>query len=156
MIAKDIALFLCLLVLPASLFQVRAGTVSHPAFVADHSDWAKRKLESNLKNKITAGNQFIAKTLGSNMVLQRDVSASIYGFSSSASNTINVMFQDTTYTTLSSSTAATDGGYFWQINLPVMPGGFNAYKILIYSSTGESAVLENVVFGEVFLCSGQR
>jgi sialate O-acetylesterase len=101
------------------------------------------------------GNEFVAKTLGSNMVLQQNTPTYVYGFSTSQNNPIKLSFLDVTYTTVSSSTAAIDGGYYWQIDLPPISGGFKSYTIQIESSTGESAVLNNIVFGEVFLCSGQ-
>lgn len=103
----------------------------------------------------SAENSFVAKTLGSNMVLQRDATPAIYGYSSAAGSNVTVSFNSKDYVTSAANTASTDGGYYWKVELPSVAGGFNAYSIDIKSSANEAQILDNVVFGDVFLCGGQ-
>jgi sialate O-acetylesterase len=100
-------------------------------------------------------NQFLSRSLGSNMVFQRDEPFKVHGFASRPLARVSAKFNGNTYHTIASSAMATDGGYFWSIELPPMHGGFTAYNFEIASSTGESSYLTNVLFGDVFLCSGQ-
>lgn len=98
---------------------------------------------------------FVSNTIGSNMVLQRDVSASVYGFSSVPSSTVTVVFNGGSYDTVASSVVSNAGGFYWQVDLPSTAGGFVEYEISISSSVGETALLSNVVFGDVYVCGGQ-
>lgn len=100
-------------------------------------------------------NSFVARSLGSHMALQRDTEIYLYGYSTAPENTIIVDFNLKQYQALSNREAAVDGGYFWKVSLPPMPGSFTGYSINITSTTGEQASLTDVVFGDVFLCSGQ-
>ena len=102
-----------------------------------------------------AANTFLARSLGSYMALQRDVITYMYGYSNSPANTIVVDFNSLRYTGKSNREAAVDGGYFWKISLGPMPGSFTPYSINITSSSGEQALLTDIVFGDVFICSGQ-
>lgn len=106
-----------------------------------------------------ASNTFLGKTLGSNMVLQRDSSSRLYGYSSAAGATISVSFviysEAFSVSTTSSQDQAADGGFRWVAELPPMAGSFTEYTVNITSSAGENAILDNVVFGDVYLCSGQ-
>lgn len=104
---------------------------------------------------IAAQNDFIAKSLGSNMVLQRDTKSALYGYSSTSNATISVEFNDNMYIGSSAHVASSGGGYFWKVKLNEMPGGFTVFTIKVTSSAGESALLENILFGDVYLCSGQ-
>lgn len=91
---------------------------------------------SMLLSLASAGVQtgFVAKTLGSNMVLQRDVSASIYGYSLVAGSTVSVVFNGETFETVSSAVVSNAGGFYWQVDLPPTAGGFTQYDIAISSS----------------------
>lgn len=89
------------------------------------------------------------------MVLQQNSEASLYGFSRVASSTVSVNFKNTIYSTTASSTEASDGGYYWKLTLPPTVGGYQQYALNITSNAGEHAHLTNVVFGDVFFCSGQ-
>jgi sialate O-acetylesterase len=46
-------------------------------------------------------------------------------------------------------------GYYWKVDIPAMNGGYNQYSFNISSSIGESRNINNVLFGDVYLCSGQ-
>ena len=102
-------------------------------------------------------NTFLARTLGSNMVLQRDVPASVYGYSSVASTKVSVSFDSLNFSSLASNTLAKDGGYYWKCDLPTRSGSFKTYQIIVSSESSSDGVvvLDNVVFGDVFLCGGQ-
>jgi sialate O-acetylesterase len=91
------------------------------------------------------------------MVLQRDISASLYGHSSKPNTLVTVSFDSESITTISDESRATDGGYFWKVDLKPREGGFKSFEITISSSNAadETVTLSNVVFGDVFLCSGQ-
>jgi sialate O-acetylesterase len=80
-----------------------------------------------------------------NMVLQRDTEVPIWGKADRREN-ITLTFQGKEYTTQ----ADKDGK--WRINLPPTPAG-GPHTISI---TGENSItLENVLFGDVYLASGQ-
>ena len=98
---------------------------------------------------------FLAKTLGSNMVLQRDEATFLYGYSARAAVTVSTVLNGEKYSGISASQNSKDGGFFWKIELPKMSGGFTKYNLEVLSSVGETALLQNVVFGDVFLCGGQ-
>ena len=102
-----------------------------------------------------AANAFLASTLGSHMVLQRGVSSSVYGWSSVASSTVTVTMGTSTYSATSSPSPSAAGGFFWQVALPSMAASLVGTDIQISSNAGEAATLSDVLFGDVFFCSGQ-
>jgi sialate O-acetylesterase len=89
------------------------------------------------------------------MVLQQNAASSLYGYSQIAGSTVSVSFKDTVYSASASTTEAVDGGYYWKLTLPPTSGGFEQYTLNITSNAGEHKYLSNVVFGDVFFCSGQ-
>jgi sialate O-acetylesterase len=102
-----------------------------------------------------AANAFIASTLGSHMVLQRGVSTSVYGWSSCASCAVTVTMGNSTYSATSSASPSAAGGFFWQVPLPAVAASLLGIDIHISSAAGEAATLSDVLFGDVFFCSGQ-
>ena len=102
-----------------------------------------------------AANAFLASTLGSHMVLQRGVSTSVYGWSSVASSTVTVTMGSSSYSATSSASPSAAGGFFWQVPLPAMAASLLGTDIHISSTAGEAAALSDVLFGDVFFCSGQ-
>lgn len=91
----------------------------------------------------------LSNALGSNMVLQRaPQQANLWGWSAPGAE-IKVRFNGTTFAT----TAQSDSGK-WSLFLPPTPAS-GPHQIDISSSTNERVVLENVYFGDVFVCSGQ-
>lgn len=102
-----------------------------------------------------AANAFLASTLGSHMVLQRGVSSSVYGWSSVPSSTVTVTMGTSTYSATSSPSPSAAGGFFWQVALPAMAASLVGTDIQISSNAGEAATLSDVLFGDVFFCSGQ-
>lgn len=92
----------------------------------------------------------LSNTLGDHMVLQRDARsppAIVWGFAA-AGVTIKTTFQGNTFTT----TTGSDG--VWRQALPPTPAG-GPYTISFTGSDGGSAALNDVLFGDVYLCSGQ-
>jgi len=91
---------------------------------------------------------FISNALGSHMVLQRAPQrANIWGWSS-AGDHIVLNLNDTSYNTI----AASDGA--WNILLdPTAAGG--PYTISVSGSSGTKAMLDDIYFGDVYVCSGQ-
>eukprot|EP00118_Oscarella_pearsei_P024898 m.307063 g.307063 ORF g.307063 m.307063 type:complete len:497 (+) comp41859_c0_seq1:921-2411(+) len=96
----------------------------------------------------TAGTIRFSNVLGDNMVLQREPhQAVVWGFSS-PNDEVTVTFGN-----FRDSVTANAKGEF-SITLPAThPGG--PYTILAESKAGGKAMLNNVLFGDVFLCGGQ-
>lgn len=90
----------------------------------------------------------LSKTLGSNMVLQRaPASAVVWGFAT-AGATVKTTFQGSSYV------ATADATNVWRQSLPPTAPG-PAVTISFAASTGEATMLTNVLFGDVYICSGQ-
>lgn len=90
----------------------------------------------------------LSKTLGSNMVLQRaPASAVVWGFAT-AGTTVRTTFQGNSYVSTADATNT------WRQSLPATNPG-PAVTITFSASTGEAALLTNVLFGDVYICSGQ-
>ncbi|WP_293888081.1 MULTISPECIES: GDSL-type esterase/lipase family protein [unclassified Sphingobacterium] len=88
----------------------------------------------------------LAETIGSNMVLQRNWENRIYGKGTAAAE-IKLAFNQKSYRTH----VNLDG--FWEIKLPRMEAG-GPYEIKV-SSGGKNIELKNILFGDVYLASGQ-
>lgn len=85
--------------------------------------------------------------LGSNMVLQQQSKANLWGMANPNTRiTIKTSWDDREYTLKSAS----DGKWLQKIDTPVAGGPYN-----IIISDGEEVVLDNVLIGEVWICSGQ-
>ena len=104
---------------------------------------------------------FVSRTLGSHMVLQRGngpngKSAMVYGHAKLGA-TITTTFGGKNYTTITGSVDVGGGQGLgtWRQALPRTPGGKTAYTLSFASSAGDHATLEDVLFGEVYFCSGQ-
>jgi len=89
----------------------------------------------------------LSNTLNSHMVLQRaPAQAAVWGWSN-PKDSVNVNFNNKDY----SATADTTG--LWQVSLAATAAG-GPYVITITTAT-EKIVLEDVLFGDVWVCSGQ-
>jgi len=103
-----------------------------------------------LSTYLAAGANFLSNALGSNMVLQREpLRANIWGWSTRAGATVQVTLNGNT---IGSVNAGADGK--WLFTLPAHPAG-GPHVISVSSNNGEKATIENVLFGDVFLCGGQ-
>ncbi len=84
----------------------------------------------------------IPRVFGDHMVLQRDRTAPLWGWTE-AGKRVRVSWQGAHF-----STRADDKG-FWQVDLPATPAG-GPYELQINDTT-----LTDILVGDVFLCSGQ-
>eukprot|EP01116_Phalansterium_solitarium_P019525 TRINITY_DN5491_c0_g1_i1.p1 TRINITY_DN5491_c0_g1~~TRINITY_DN5491_c0_g1_i1.p1 ORF type:complete len:513 (-),score=201.49 TRINITY_DN5491_c0_g1_i1:164-1702(-) len=90
----------------------------------------------------------LSKTLGDHMVLQRDTPATVWGFAASGT-VVTTTFQGIAYKSVADSTGT------WRQKLPPQPATANAQSITFASSDGGSGALNDVLFGDVHICSGQ-
>lgn len=85
------------------------------------------------------------KLISDNMVFQRNAEMNIWGWAS-AGEKVTVNFKNADYTT----TTAENGK--WRVTIPSQPAG-GPYNITICAS--DTIVINNVLIGDVWLCSGQ-
>ena len=88
----------------------------------------------------------LPKILGSNMVLQRDQPTKIWGWAKPGT-TVEVVFDGKSYK------GQTNTNEEWSVQLPATEAG-GPYDLVIKSG-GESKELSNILFGDVWVCSGQ-
>ena len=92
----------------------------------------------------------ISNVFGSHMVIQSDQPISLFGWDEKGSK-IKVEFNNKKYST----TADVETG-LWRVELPPMKATFNSFDITVIGSSNQLQVLEDVLFGDVILCSGQN
>jgi len=98
---------------------------------------------------LASANNFVSNALGSDMVLQREpYRARLWGWTQNSGATVTVNLGSKQYKATSDSTS------LWQVNIDPMQAG-GPYTIYIKSSEGDAATLTNVLFGDVYICSGQ-
>lgn len=91
--------------------------------------------------------------IGSNMVLQRDMQAPIWGWAAPGEEVnITLSAEAEGVEPISTTTAVADAEGNWQVKLPAMAAG-GPYTLRIKGSN--TLELTNVLFGEVWVCSGQ-
>ena len=88
----------------------------------------------------------LPKVIGSNMVLQRNSPDAIWG-NAAAGEKVTVKFGKQTKETIADSTGK------WMVHLDAMPASFKPEQMIISGSN--RIVLDNILVGEVWLCSGQ-
>ncbi|KAL3892624.1 MAG: hypothetical protein SGPRY_014949 [Prymnesium sp.] len=92
----------------------------------------------------------LSRTLGSHMVLQRAPQrAVVWGFAQAGTKVATTLDGQHQLTTL----AGADG--IWRQLLPAMPASVKSHRLDFVSSAGERASMEDVLFGDVYLCGGQ-
>jgi len=97
---------------------------------------------------VAQGATFISNALGSHMVLQREPQrANIWGWAT-AGDKVTVVINQKTYTATATATGA------WTLFLDPTPAG-GPYTLTADSSSGLSAKLEDILFGDIYVCSGQ-
>jgi sialate O-acetylesterase len=89
----------------------------------------------------------LSAIFGSHMVLQRDQANPVWG-TAAAGEQITVAIGDQNH----SATAADDGA--WKVKLAPLPAG-GPHKITIKGNNSSEVVLDDVLVGEVWICSGQ-
>lgn len=98
---------------------------------------------------------FVSATLGSNMVLQRDVEAMLWGYTQPGETVTTTLHQGGEEASLTLTTMASGEDGLWRQPLPPHPASLKPTSITLKSTTGEKKTLENVLFGDVYLCGGQ-
>jgi sialate O-acetylesterase len=88
----------------------------------------------------------LASFFGDHMVLQRERAVCVWG-----EGEPNTPIKVSVATQVASATVSPDGG--WQVRLEPLPAG-GPYRLTV-SSGNRSIALANVLFGDVWLCSGQ-
>ena len=95
----------------------------------------------------------LPRVIGSNMVLQRDMEAPIWGWASAGEEvTLTLSAEAEGVEPVSTTTVIADAEGNWQTKLPAMAAG-GPYTLRIKGSN--ILELTNVLFGEVWVCSGQ-
>ncbi len=95
----------------------------------------------------------LPRVFGSNMVLQRDMQAPIWGWASAGEEiTIALSADAEGVESVATTTAVADANGNWQTKLPAMAAG-GPYTLRIKGSN--TLELTNILFGEVWVCSGQ-
>lgn len=116
-------------------------------------------LASLLTSLLTSGalgaNPFLHQLFTSNMVLQRDALDPIWGWTT-AGNTVTVTVKDQNNVTVQTQTATADSNGRWQTTIGPFSAepGHPAYSITVASGQS-TTTLTGVLFGDVYLCSGQ-
>lgn len=88
----------------------------------------------------------LAGIFTNNMVLQRDVEIPVWGWSTKG-KIITLIFKSNTYQAKADKTGK------WQIKLPPTPAG-GTYQMTVTDGASEKT-LNNILFGDVWVCSGQ-
>ena len=92
----------------------------------------------------------LSNVFGNHMVLQRaPQSAAVWGFAA-AGTSVKTIFAGTTYTSTADATGT------WRQSLPATPATTTPQTISFTCSTGDSFQLQDVLFGDVHICGGQR
>ena len=95
----------------------------------------------------------LPSVIGSNMVLQRDMQVPIWGWASAGEEiTITLNSEDQSAKPLFSTSVVTDVEGNWRTKLPAMDAG-GPYTLKV--TGGNTLELANILFGEVWVCSGQ-
>jgi sialate O-acetylesterase len=92
---------------------------------------------------------FLSRTLGDNMVLQCAPRQAVVWGNTTAGAAVTTSFGSVTL----HCKAGADG--IWRQRLPATPASAAPHTLHFASSSGETARLSNVVFGQVYICSGQ-
>jgi sialate O-acetylesterase len=98
---------------------------------------------------------FVSATLGSNMVLQRDVEAILWGYTQPGATVTTTFHRGDGLETIVLTTTAHDEDGLWRQPLPPQPAKMTPGAVTIKSTTGQTQVLDNLLFGDVYLCGGQ-
>ena len=96
-----------------------------------------------------------ANPLGSNMVLQQaPYRAQIWGFSPENSVvSVALLFG---HDVVQITDTVADSNNMFSVYLNPMPASFNSYSIVAMNDVNSSSIsLNNIVFGDVYICSGQ-
>ena len=91
----------------------------------------------------------VSATLGASAVLQRDVSASVWGFGAPGLAVAATLDG----APAGRATVGADG--VWRVALPAQPASAAPRVLAFAQADGATAALDDVLFGDVYLCGGQ-
>ena len=95
----------------------------------------------------------LPRVIGSNMVLQRDIQVPIWGWASAGEEvTVTLSTEAEGAEPISTTTVVADADGNWQTKLPATQAG-GPYTLQIKGNN--TLELRNILFGEVWVCSGQ-
>ena len=100
----------------------------------------------------------VSSVFSSSMVIQRDRPAAIWGWTAQPGDSVTVSLRGEQYHTQSASSSSAPAGALWKVALPAMPASATALTINITCGACSSDAplsLQNVLVGDVHLCSGQ-
>ena len=89
----------------------------------------------------------VSPVFSSDMVLQRDTASVIWGWTATAGAPVTVSLGPKRY-------QAQSTGNLWKVTLDPQPASSGGVSLNV-SSGADTVVLERVLFGDVYLCSGQ-
>jgi sialate O-acetylesterase len=99
----------------------------------------------------------VSSVFGSHMVLQRDIdNGAIFGWASPGAAVVTVVVSRAAdnSTVANISALPSSGSGAWRATLPRMVGGLASFTVTI-SSGSQTVVLEDVLFGDVYMATGQ-
>ncbi|MCG9129462.1 9-O-acetylesterase [Candidatus Poribacteria bacterium] len=94
----------------------------------------------------------LPRVFGSNMVLQRDMPVPIWGWACANENVTITLIRDSNGETVSTLEVVADEKGDWKSELPSTEAG-GPYTLTV--DGGNTVKLSNILFGEVWVCSGQ-
>ena len=94
----------------------------------------------------------LPRVIGSNMVLQRNIPVPLWGWAAPGEAITLTLSTETEDVEPVATTAVADADGNWQVKFPAMAAG-GPYTLRIKGSN--TIELTNVLFGEVWVCSGQ-
>lgn len=95
----------------------------------------------------------VSSSLGSNMVLQSAPSkARIWGWTPQASQQVTVNLNNGAQ--VKQATSGASAPFFWSVDLDPITASFTT-NVIVVNSGSNVVKMTNVLFGEVFICSGQ-
>lgn len=97
-----------------------------------------------------------AKAYGTGSVIQRDMPVEIWGYGGDNGDSIKVEIVNASGTAVKTGTAVSDGEK-WSVTLDAVSGGHDVYSIKAtdLSDTNNTAEITDVLFGDIFIASGQ-
>lgn len=122
-----------------------------PGHLSGGSGFYDRALGQTVQHAGESGRMpFLSSTLGSNMVLQRAPQHAVVWGCVAPGTVVTTTLDNTRHM---SSTAGSD--CVWRQQLPATEASASPHILSFRASTGETAEMRNVLFGDVYLCGGQ-
>lgn len=98
---------------------------------------------------VAAGAATLANVFTSHAVLQQNAPVTLWGFAEAGVSVTLVQFNGANYT------GVTDADGIWRVVAPPQPASTVPQALTLSAADGTLMVLEDILFGDVYLCSGQ-